>query len=273
MSKVIYPVIGNERLLPFYLTGIGVSSSEYHIKRDGGLVSHQLLFTKSGRGTLLVGGGEYPQEAGSCFYLAPSVPHEYFPDGGAWETCWIVFRGVNLQDTMQSMGFDGFLCRRLEATDTLQKLFGKIYIAAQNNFDGGYICSRLIYEYILEAKRLLLDGGSISGSGTVIEYALALTDEKLGSDITLEQLSSAAGVSPQHFCRIFKARTGMRPMEYLARRRIAAAKALLDNSKKSASEIGTLVGYPNQSYFGVVFKKYEGISPTEYRQLKSTLKI
>lgn len=50
MTKVIYPVIGRQTSLPFYLTGIGISDPEYHVTRDKGLVSHQLLFYLRGRG-------------------------------------------------------------------------------------------------------------------------------------------------------------------------------------------------------------------------------
>lgn len=273
MAKIIYPVVSYEKSLPFYLTGIGICNPEYHVVRETGLVSHQILYTKSGKGVLVLDGASYPQSAGSCFYLQPGIPHEYYPDGDNWETCWLVFRGVNINEIMTSIGFNCCVVRDLDATDTLQKLFGKIYMAAQNSYNGGFICSHLIYEYILETKRLLLDGTSKNGSGTVIEYAVSMIENSLGSDITLEQLSDAAGISPQHFCRVFRAYMGMRPMEYLARKRISAAKSMLDDTEKSVAVIGELCGYPNQSYFGVVFKKYEGVSPTEYRSLKRTLKI
>lgn len=49
MTKVIYPVIGRQTSLPFYLTGIGISDPEFHVTRDKGLVSHQLLFTSGAR--------------------------------------------------------------------------------------------------------------------------------------------------------------------------------------------------------------------------------
>ena len=73
MTKVIYPVIGRQTSLPFYLTGIGISDPEYHVTRDKGLVSHQLLFTSGGEGRLIVGGEEFVQTKGSAFYLPPSV--------------------------------------------------------------------------------------------------------------------------------------------------------------------------------------------------------
>ena len=55
MHSAVYPVLGNETRLPFYLSGIGRTEPEFHVKRDKGLTSHQFLFTAKGSGVLRVG--------------------------------------------------------------------------------------------------------------------------------------------------------------------------------------------------------------------------
>lgn len=75
----IYPVIGKQAELPFYLTGIGVSDSEIYVVRSSGLSSHQFLFTLSGAEVLYVDGKEYRQGKDFVFYLAPGISHEYHP--------------------------------------------------------------------------------------------------------------------------------------------------------------------------------------------------
>ncbi|MEZ3424343.1 MAG: hypothetical protein K1W39_11615 [Lachnospiraceae bacterium] len=45
MFNYIYPVIASQACYPFYLSGIGIASPEYHVIREEGLVSHQILFT------------------------------------------------------------------------------------------------------------------------------------------------------------------------------------------------------------------------------------
>lgn len=47
--------------------------------------------------------------------------------------------------------------------------------------------------------------------------------------------------------------------------RIKKAKELLKNDSMSIKEVGYSVGYSDPNYFSKVFKKYEGISPTEYK--------
>lgn len=52
--------------------------------------------------------------------------------------------------------------------------------------------------------------------------AVVYINENYADDITLEELAGMSGVTKQHFCRVFKEQMRMRPMEYLARRRMAA---------------------------------------------------
>ena len=63
----------------------------------------------------------------------------------------------------------------------------------------------------------------------------------------------------------------MRPLEYLAGRRLAEAKSLLVNTDMEIGEIGKAVGYGDRNYFGIVFRRAEGVSPREYRRSKGTV--
>ncbi|WKL01680.1 helix-turn-helix domain-containing protein [Paenibacillus amylolyticus] len=59
----------------------------------------------------------------------------------------------------------------------------------------------------------------------------------------------------------------MTPLEYLMRYRLLKAKEMLiENNATTAHEIAKAVGFNSASYFGSVFKKYEGISPIELRK-------
>ena len=59
MFQANYPVIGIQECYPVYLTGIGISDPEFHTHREEGLISHQILFTMSGKGKIIVGDKEY----------------------------------------------------------------------------------------------------------------------------------------------------------------------------------------------------------------------
>lgn len=271
MLNAVYPIIGNQSALPFYLTGIGVSDPEYHVVRENGLVSHQLCFTSEGRGILKVGGGTHVQTAGSLFYLSPGIPHEYYPDGGNWATCWTVFRGEYLAPQMRALGYDDYAVKN-GCGERVNRIFFRLLAAARDPVSGAERCSELIYEYVLAARELLF-GEGLPAEGSPAAAAIAFMEEHYHEDVVLERLAGLSGVSLQHFCRLFRETTGMRPMEYLARKRVAAAKLLLWNSSAPIAEIGRRCGYPDPAYFGAVFKKYEGISPREYRALKGSAAI
>ncbi len=272
MQKVRYPVIGKQTIYPVYLTGIGISEYEYHINRETGLVSHQFLFTKKGAGILNIDGKTCRLGQGSFFYVSPSIPHEYYPENGQWTTCWAVFRGNHLAQLMNELGFpEYFICENIDIS-RFEKLFGML-LAADDPISGGEKCSLLMYEYILEARRLFSGEAQNGTSGGIVGGAAAYIEENYMKDITLEELSGRAKVSPQHFCRLFKAHMGMRPLEYIARRRIAEAKLLLQETDLPVADIGARTGYPDPTYFGAVFRKYEGVSPSEFRKRKNTLAI
>lgn len=263
MHCSIYPVLAAQTKLPFYVSGAGISDPEYHVRRDNGLTSFQILYTKSGSGTLRVDGRELAQTAGCIFFLSPGIPHEYLPTDGLWETAWVVFRGQHLSEMMKELGFGSWHYRENADLSACEGIFRRILSAAGDPLNGGERCSLLIYEYILEVRSLLVSGRSSAGAaGGALEYM----DANFSRDITLEELAALTGVSLQHFCRVFRAQTGMRPMEYLAHRRVAEAKRLLSTTELSVGEISSLSGYSNPTYFGTVFRRIEGTSPSEYRR-------
>ena len=55
-------------------------------------------------------------------------------------------------------------------------------------------------------------------------------------------------------------------MQYIVSLRVNAAKGYLENTNKSISEISDAVGYENALYFSRLFKKYTGMTPTEYKK-------
>lgn len=272
MIKAVYPVIGTQNRLPFYLTGIGISDPEYNVKRDKGLSSHQFLFTSSGTGGLHVGGREYCQKKGSVFYLAPGIPHEYCPADGDWVTNWVVFRGEYAAELMKNMGFDGFEYAEDFDIEGCGRIFRRIFSAADDPINGGENASELLYEYILAVRRSMFSDTHKTGSmNDIAAKAIVYIDQNYMNDISDEMLAGLSGVSVNHFCRIFKAETSMRPLEYIAGRRISAAKALLVNTELEIGEIGRRVGYADRNYFSIVFRRTEGVSPREYRRAKGSV--
>ena len=99
-----------------------------------------------------------------------------------------------------------------------------------------------------------------------VHSALSYINTKYGDDITLEEISTYAGLDPSYFCRVFKAATGATFTEYLNFVRVCKAETLLARSTLGILEISEAVGFSSVSYFGRIFKKYRGCSPRTYRR-------
>lgn len=86
-------------------------------------------------------------------------------------------------------------------------------------------------------------------------------------DITLISTARHVGMSAAHFSTVFSQNTGRSFISYLTSLRIERAKELLAQSDQKLSAIAMEVGYNEPNYFSHVFKKTEGVTPKEYRNL------
>ncbi|WP_051568551.1 AraC family transcriptional regulator [Crocinitomix catalasitica] len=102
-----------------------------------------------------------------------------------------------------------------------------------------------------------------------INLALIYIDENLGNDLSLEIIAQCAYFSPYHFHRLFKAIIGETLNAYIARKRIEkTASILLKNNEISISELALQYGYNSNAAFTKAFKKFYGISPSQFRKVK-----
>lgn len=96
--------------------------------------------------------------------------------------------------------------------------------------------------------------------------ALSFIHEKYAQDISLDVISARLGFDPSYFCRIFKAAVGATPVEYLNFVRVCKAEKLLASTDMSILEVSGAVGISSVSYFNRIFKRYNGIAPTQFRR-------
>ena len=75
-----------------------------------------------------------------------------------------------------------------------------------------------------------------------------------------------------HFAAQFRVATGLRPRDYLLRRRIERAQALLRDTELPMGEVAFKVGFPNQAHFSMVFRRLAGLTPRQWRLREKTLR-
>lgn len=87
--------------------------------------------------------------------------------------------------------------------------------------------------------------------------------DSLAVEHSLEELSERFFISKNHLSILFKQQFGMTPAQYLKKLRIDEARSLLRESDRSVSEIASLTGFINASYFARIYKQCTGHTPTE----------
>jgi len=87
----------------------------------------------------------------------------------------------------------------------------------------------------------------------------------IGRELSLSMLARIAGVSPHHFSRLFKDSTGLSPHQYVLRQRIERAQQYLQNMELTIGEISGLTGFATPEHFSKVFRRFVGVTATEFR--------
>lgn len=101
---------------------------------------------------------------------------------------------------------------------------------------------------------------------TYDEKILNYLDEHYKEDIDFEKLADTMGISYSYMRKLIKNLTGNSLIDYINKLRIDEAKVLLLSGNDSVAVIAEKVGYHNVQSINRFFKKYEGLSPREYRQ-------
>ncbi|MDE6203146.1 MAG: AraC family transcriptional regulator, partial [Lachnospiraceae bacterium] len=143
-------------------------------------------------------------------------------------------------------------------------------IAVRTQIPG--ICSRLIISDLLNhmvteyLTGLLKPDASLPQIPAHVREMKEMFDENFKDFYTLDLLEERFGISKYRLCREFSNTYQTPPLQYLNKKRIDHAAYLLSTTSLLVHEIGSMVGIDNTNHFITLFKKYQGVTPLEYRQ-------
>lgn len=99
-----------------------------------------------------------------------------------------------------------------------------------------------------------------------LKRVIEFIESNLHESIGLDDLAQAAGLSANHFLRVFKLTTGETPYHFLRARRLERARRLLAEGPMPLAELALECGFANQAHFTAAFSREVGISPGRYRR-------
>jgi AraC family transcriptional regulator len=139
-----------------------------------------------------------------------------------------------------------------------------------DSFAGADHAVRLAVLANLAEPLVSADPGRTRGAGTLPKWrlmrVLTYIETNMGERITLANLAATTGLSRMYFAKQFRATTGMRPHDFVLRKRIARAQQMLAETSDALVDIALSVGFQTQAHFTTVFKKFAGYTPYQFRR-------
>lgn len=144
---------------------------------------------------------------------------------------------------------------------------------------GDYLSYLLIMELFVLISRTLKQEWeqSVRSRSVKLKELLAIAKEYIENncekELTLADVAAYVFLSESYFAHTFKNEFGISPKKHLLNIRIQNAKYLLENTDQKINEIAKEVGFSSQQRFNDILKKYEGMTPLQYRKLAKMKKI
>lgn len=172
-------------------------------------------------------------------------------------------------------------CLIFDLMATLQKVNGEIRSAnRQDAPDGVRAMERLMQcqtvgemqGQLYDMLKLLCDyinnNREYSSNPLVDKVMKYVNDYYQDENLNVSMVGEAFSMTPSYVSKLFKDHTGESLLDYINKTRLEQAKLLLTGEKYTVSEIAMMVGYNDVNTFHRIFKKFEGITPGRYREVK-----
>lgn len=251
---------------------ISVSASLY--EGDWKSIRHthpfvELFYVKSGSGSFLIEGKNFPIYKDELIIINPNVEHtEVSLDDSPLEYITLGIEDFQFSFSHQS---SYMALKDKSVTKNLGIYFSAILKEVENRSPG----YELICQNFLEILTLLLMRQTNSAfelipvENTTRECSRIkrYIDSHYQDDITLDSLAKMAHLNKYYFVHAFTKFYGQSPIQYLTARRLKTSRDLLETSDYTISEIAQLSGFSSSSYFAQCFRKNCGMTALAYRNL------
>lgn len=225
---------------------------------------------------------DYPLSHGQIIFHKPNEWHTLRANGSIAPNIVIVSFGCK-SDAMS------FFENKIMAVGQTQKsLISKIIVEFSNSFStplsDTYACDLIRQDnQIIGSEQLLklhltellisfirdndISQHSLSKSNSInstLEYILSYMNSQIGQKLTLDDLCTHSGMSKASISALFSNQLGRGPIEHFIYLKTELAKKYLREDNYNITQIAYMLGYSTVHYFSRQFKKFTGMSPSQY---------
>ena len=233
---------------------------------------YQLLYIAAGKGEFYFKGSKEPTivTKGNMILFRPGEPQVYYYYAvDKTEVYWVHFTGWKVEEYLEryELPHDENVFYTGVSPDypwIYNQMIRELQLQRVNYED---MISLYMHHILITINRYIKEGRETKND-TIndIERAAHYFKDNYNKQISIEQYAEEHLMSVNWFIHSFKSVMKISPMQYIISLRISMAKGYLENSAKNISEISNEVGYDNALYFSRLFRKYTGMTPTEYRK-------
>ena len=163
-----------------------------------------------------------------------------------------------------------FVTLSVQQTNYIKNIFDRLIIEYSDN---GAAKTDLIHPYLV-ALLGEIDRAYVGTTATktdagdrLVQRFMDLLTTQVRANRVVSHYANQLSVSPNHLNKVIKSRTGKSPSVWIDERVVLETKVLLFQSNLSVAQIADEMGFGDQSNFGKLFRKYAGVSPTDFRRM------
>ena len=259
-------------LFPKFLN-VGKQESDIAYKyREHVQDEYEFIYILRGQVEYKCNGESFVAQEDDMYFIQPNQKHEEVSIKEPLEFIYIKFflynyRGVRMDSFLTDVAMQRFK----KPGRGLREKFVQIFEEMQNKELGfKQIVENGIMEILVNVMRILEMNQFEKFSNSSVSDVIALIIEDIAMNVqknyTVEEISKTYGISKSSLHHSFKKQTGLPFKDYVNRAKIREAEYQLTVTDKTVTHIAWLLGFSNVYYFCRLFKKYKGITPTEFRK-------
>lgn len=233
----------------------------------------ELEIVLGGSGEQNLNGSIYPLTPGTLYFITPIDFHAVTPKGHL-DILNVAFAESLISPQLQSH----FLNRREdlifsspEEADSMAMLIARLEQECKRLDGFADTARKNLLELLMFpiARSMKSDTDLQRPSSNRVQDSMRYLFRHFREDVTLAEVAEKSGYTPNYFSHLFHDSCGIRFVDFLARLRLNYARTMLLTTNQSVSQIAQSSGFSSSSNFFRAFRKDTGLSPLEYRNLKS----